>query len=1713
MSKIKKLGTFGGVFVPSVLSILGVIMYLRLPWIVGHAGLISTLSIVLVAHVISLATGLSISSIATDKKVEAGGMYYIISRSMGLPIGGTLGLALFVGLSFSISLYIIGFSEAFLNFLNLDTSINSIRLTGFIALSCVTIITFISTKLAIKTQYFILLAIVLSLVSIFFGNGEHAPSEPLISSFHESLPWIVLFGIFFPAVTGFGAGVSMSGDLTNPNKSLPRGTMAAILSGLAVYVFLVFYFAYFVDGEQLRENPNVLFDISRVKYFVVAGIWGATLSSALGSILAAPRILQAISKDKITPKVFAKGTGRLNEPRNALILAYLIALGGILIGELNAIARIVSIFFIITYGFINLSCFIESWASSDFRPAFKIHPIISITGALACFIVMIQLDLLAMIGATIILTSIFLYLQRKEMVLRSGDAWGSVWESIVKTGLLRLKKKKAETRNWRPNIILFSGGKQKRSYLLDLGVEMAGKLGVLTEFTVIDDEENLENAKKVQSVNIEGKYYSDLKIFQKKYFSTDLYKAFENIIQHYGFAGIEPNTILMGLPKEKSKYSQFINLNRIISQVDYNKVYLNYNKVKGFGNRKEIHLWWEGNGRNIVFAISLLRFLNTAFTWKRSVINFYYINNSSIPQESVYKILKNFIAQYRINVNLNVINNSIENKNSLTIIKEYSSGADLIIYDAPELFENLTVNNITSFKKHFDELPSSLIIESSNYFENISLFPQTKKITETDFAIENNKELVKTKVVTPQTKHIALNSQINTIAEKLEIIFSEFHNDLFEKINDQSRFVNHELYQIIDSSFNEIISLINSKDSLPKRNRLYYLWSQLLDKNISLTTDIINNELKSYEGFAQTSIEKLISDLDNFNNSLPEKLKLEFYKEDYVLDKEGNRKRRMFFGIKRILFKLGKKSVKETVPLRAAIRNRVNASMLNHVDKLLVEQQKNSLTSILELRKVLEQIKNNFYKLELDLIKENAKSDEFTKLKDELLELVQKNSEAEKAENRLAHNSLIRKLNIEISNLAKVVAEPGFKKLPKKQFFTDKERKQITDSILEYSDRWQFNVKYFINKIYADNLLQVVSLKIKSKVQKQYYDLLEKIRTTNIVVLENIINKIDVSLSETKEKSNPNLILNSATFTELHVSELFDDIYIQAKAFADELPEFVTIAAVSETETISKKEEKDKVAIINLQLRKNINYLLASQFTERFEKVISEYQNKINSKIRDINNNISITRYNIDKEHVQDSLSNESHKDNTLGVLKKLRQQILDDRKDLDNILEDFGVQISLTLKDIFENISNTSIYSSDVSIQSIKKRKTRRIKSRPFKILKNNIEKIIESLLYERSRGIIFAEKIQHDIKEHKSAVKQILEFVEEVMPKQEVLNRLPVYYKNLFNNKFTVDRRFRIDRPVERARATKAIEQFKNGSKGAIMIIGERNSGKTSLSNYIAQENFPRGCVFYLYPTREGSCKIEDFRKTLSKSTGIEGGVHEIFHKMPENSAIIINDIALWWERSKSGFDVIDLILELIKSYGKKCMFILNSNIVSYTFLNKYYNLNNHFQDVIRCEAFSTYEIRNMILSKHQAGGLRFKYGKTSESLMIEWRYAQLFNHYFNYSKGNPGTAINMWLSNITAVKENEIIITKPKKPNLSSFDIIDHDNIVILLQFLFHRRLSLTRLENLMNMPKSEISKKLEFLVSCKLLLSMSDNVYLLNTFVEPYLVNYLISKEIL
>jgi len=722
MPQKSKFGTFAGVFTPSILTILGVIMYMRLGWVVGNAGLIGAIIIILIAHVIAVTTGLSVSSVATDKKIGAGGIYYVLSRSMGIPIGGSIGIALFVGTAFSIALYLIGFAESFNAYLGFGTSINDLRITGTIALIALTGLALISTSAAIKTQFLILAAIVVSLISIIFSSSEFAPTTIQLFADDSGVPLEVVFAVFFPAVTGFTAGIAMSGDLEDPKKSIPRGTLYAIGVGLLVYIILAVFMAYSVDSKVLRTDYNILMKIALFAPAVVAGIWGATLSSALGGILGGPRILQAMSIDKVTPTLFSKGKGANNEPVNALFLAFLIAEVGILIGELDIIARVVSMFYLTAYGFINISFFLESWANPDFQPKFKVKRWVGLIGFMACFAVMFKLDMMAMIVALAAISLMYFRLQRKEVKLQSNDVWKSVWENVVSKGLKKIDAQVEENSNWNPNIILFSGKSVHQSYLLELCKTVSGRTGIVTNFKLILDSKNNKPPLKKTDQVVRDNIFQELGIFARQIKVDNIYSGISNIASTFGFSGVEPNTIMMGWPKGLENSEEYSKMTQTLLHLDYNLLYLDFDRKAKFGNYSSVDFWWrETDSKNAEMMLNIARFIIASPRWSETNIRVLFVNNNNVDVSIIETKISKLVEDIRVNVEIKIINNAVEQKRFYNIIEEESISTNLTIIGIPDYNIEKQTEFVLKTNNLFESIGSTLLVKAAHNFNELDL--------------------------------------------------------------------------------------------------------------------------------------------------------------------------------------------------------------------------------------------------------------------------------------------------------------------------------------------------------------------------------------------------------------------------------------------------------------------------------------------------------------------------------------------------------------------------------------------------------------------------------------------------------------------------------------------------------------------------------------------------------------------------------------------------------------------------------------------------------------------------------------------------------------------------------------------------------------------------------------------------------------------------------
>ena len=279
----------------------------------------------------------------------------------------------------------------------------------------------------------------------------------------------------------------------------------------------------------------------------------------------------------------------------------------------------------------------------------------------------------------------------------------------------------------------------------------------------------------------------------------------------------------------------------------------------------------------------------------------------------------------------------------------------------------------------------------------------------------------------------------------------------------------------------------------------------------------------------------------------------------------------------------------------------------------------------------------------------------------------------------------------------------------------------------------------------------------------------------------------------------------------------------------------------------------------------------------------------------------------------------------------------------------------------------------------------------------KNDINKfvndLIVKLLYKKSEGLLFAQKIYKE-EEKEAQISDIIKFTESLTPNQKTINEIPFYYKKLFSGKATASKELWVGRAKEISECNKAVQRFKQNLKGGLLILGERNLGKSSLSSFIAEKNFGSGNFYFLNPEPGGSIDLELFESKLQRALNSEMNLDDTLNRAAKKSAIIINDLELWWQRSDDGFKIIDRISDLIDTYGNKWFFIVNANIHSYHFIKKIKPIDQHFLNIVNCEPYDAEDLKNIILLRHKASGMNFYIDGEEPS---ELKQARLFNALF--------------------------------------------------------------------------------------------------------------------
>lgn len=608
-TKIKYFGTFQGVFTPTVLTILGVIMYIRHPWVVGNAGILGAMIIVGISVGITLFTSLSMASMTTNIRIESGGAFSIISQSLGLEIGGSIGIPLYLAQACVVAMYIFGFREGWLwIFPDHNPFLIDIVTFGMIA-----IIAGISADIAFKIQYFIMAIIIGSVISIvagalenplpleglnWFGEFEGVPiidqTDGSISGYAETNFWMV-FAVFFPAVTGIMAGVNMSGELSNPRKSIPTGTLLAVILTAIIYMGLIFIASIIAPKEELISNYDVFIEKAYWKPIVIGGLLGATFSSALSSMVGAPRILLALGQKNILPKsrFFAK-VDNSGQPRNAIYFSIVVVIISLMFRNLNDIAPLITMFFLITYAMINVVVLIEqSLALPSFRPMFKVPMFIPLIGTIGCFLVMFIINAIISLMAIAIVIAFYAVLLHKVLISTKGDVRSGMFTAIADwaTKISGEISPKKEARAWQPELLvpIESAKEIKGAYRLIYALTFPkGSIKVLGMLLGGEEERLRQYLPKLMNSFRKARISSSYTLVD----GNDFGKTVSISMQALETAFFKPNTIFLKLEENKHDLQdKYLPIIRETKKRSWGLVLLATYESVGFGIEKTINVW------------------------------------------------------------------------------------------------------------------------------------------------------------------------------------------------------------------------------------------------------------------------------------------------------------------------------------------------------------------------------------------------------------------------------------------------------------------------------------------------------------------------------------------------------------------------------------------------------------------------------------------------------------------------------------------------------------------------------------------------------------------------------------------------------------------------------------------------------------------------------------------------------------------------------------------------------------------------------------------------------------------------------------------------------------------------------------------------------------------------------------------------------------------
>lgn len=1400
---------------------------------------------------------------------------------------------------------------------------------------------------------------------------------------------------------------------------------------------LLLYFA--IDHEILRTNKNAIVEYAAFGFLVVAGIWGATLSSALGGVLGAPRILQAMASDKIVHKVFAEGVGENNEPRNALLLTGGIALIGIMIGELNQIAEIVAMLYMTAYMFINLTCLFEQWASPDFRPSFKIPLVVPSIGVITTVVLMIQLNLLAAIGAVIIVVLIFFRLARKQLEVGSGDVWNSVWSSIVKIGLKNLQKKSTHKRNWEPNILLFSGNSARRKELIQFSKGIAGQNGMISNFDLIKNESATVLFPKHQQTKVEIDEQDDA-IFYRQQECQNIYRGIENIANTYGFSGIDPNTVLMGWGRNTSEPIEFAKMSDYLNQLDHNLLYLDFDEQKGFGEKTTLDIWWTNLEEYCELTLQLSKLMLSSEDWSGIKIRVLFNNLDNSTYDYVERIIQSKCENNRIDAEIVIVNNEIEKRSLYELVLKYSLETDLIFLELPKIESGQEEYFVSTTNDLLNNIGTTLLIRaSSHFYEDINLDPALhREYLDIKSQIELDKEAV---------NFIAKPSSFTEVNQILE----SFVNRMFDEHHEFSK----SIYSSFDENYSAFLSIV--RDAMTSE--------ECESKLVTIFEDFRTNRLTSVKNILQANLKEFLANIQTNVSMVPEQVNVQWNEE---------------------LLKVSNVDSKDVIRGKQKLIKRNGVAPIKLKKSLVHQLEFNYLSSF---NKVLNIIGLSGFVIN-DLISSKLTEGELDKdqLMNELRDRIKKEHQIFLKYSKGHLQKFVQKVVDDVMN-------PALDELIQTRE-EEKDGANLKKHLLvlgKYPSVFLYNQQRLVNQLEAICFLDIVKQVSQRSIDRNKKDLFEKLDREGSSLVTGIQGWLSLDKSEFL---NASLDMPKVSCLQGFVNGLSLDITEEVERVKDDF-ELISIKSMNGFE-----KNQENLAVVDLALRRTLKYAVDKDLISVVSQRVGEWQYQLNSVVDEIYKGLKLKQFQLGSvSSIQDRKEDEEVDFEKKLELLKLR-------------IKDLKVTIDKELEVLLKKLDNvftldTLLNKSDYSQTLYLKQKALSNGSKYLKRTQsglNFIDQKIDDVVIKLRDAV---NKTNYDYRTRGliNPQSRLADFVGEVSLDNKIGTEIPYFYQQLFTSRQHAPKKHLKERKIELLHASSAYERWLGGADGLILFTGEVQSGKTFVKqNFINSIDKKVICIDLVQQNLANGLE-----PIFQKATGNYSDLETIFNELEQGTAVDISDLENFYQLDPSGSSLLEELFGWISRYFGKLLFVVDCNVHFYNFTKKIFNIDDYILSSVLVRPLSTKAIKDVLLSRHYAGGVKFFWNDKHEDDLRPRQLNRLITKISNNVEGNVGSALFAWLGGVMSFEKNTLIMGDFEDDEIQ-FKMKSEWEL-ILYQILLKKTVNEGELIQIFGSGPVNIKLEIQNLLRSKVVIKDVMGGISLNPFVSFYVVKYLRKQQVI